>query len=92
MSRAKPTPIPLCELTPGQHADFFALLAEKTKGTTREGKPYYACRFRDARRGAAFMVWQDSSCATKSASATGRSASSTSSAPSTASTNATARS
>jgi 3'-5' exoribonuclease len=60
MSRTKPTPIPLCELTPGQQADFFALLAEKTKGTTREGKPYYACRFRDARRGASFMVWQDS--------------------------------
>ncbi|HEY7313357.1 MAG TPA: TraI domain-containing protein, partial [Gemmataceae bacterium] len=60
MSRAKPTPIPLCELTPGQHADFFALLAEKTRGTTREGKPYFACRFRDARRGVAFMVWQDS--------------------------------
>jgi 3'-5' exoribonuclease len=60
MSRAKPTPVPLSELTPGQHADFFALLAEKTKGTTRESKPYYSCRFRDARRAVAFMVWQDS--------------------------------
>jgi 3'-5' exoribonuclease len=59
MSRAKPTPVPLGELAPGQHADFFALLAEKTRGTTREGKPYYACRFRDARRAAAFMAWQD---------------------------------
>jgi hypothetical protein len=47
MSRTKPTPIPLCELTPGQQADFFALLAEKTRGTTREGKPYFLCRFRD---------------------------------------------
>jgi 3'-5' exoribonuclease len=61
MSKAKPTPIPLCELSPGQHADFFALLAEKTRGTTSQGKPYFACRFRDARRGVAFMVWQDSS-------------------------------
>lgn len=61
MSRTKPTPIPLCELTPGQQADFFALLAEKTRGTTREGKPYFLCRFRDARRGVAFMVWQDGS-------------------------------
>jgi len=60
MSKTKPTPIPLCELAPGQHADFFALLAEKTRGTTSQGKPYFACRFRDARRGVAFMVWQDS--------------------------------
>jgi 3'-5' exoribonuclease len=59
MSRPKPIPVLLSELTPGQHADFFALLVEKTKSTTREGKPYYTCRFRDARRGVAFMVWQD---------------------------------
>jgi 3'-5' exoribonuclease len=60
MSKAKPTPMPLSELTPGQHADFFALLSEKTCGTTRDNKPYYACRFRDARRTVALMVWQDS--------------------------------
>jgi 3'-5' exoribonuclease len=60
MSKAKPTPVPVSELTPGQHADFFALLSEKTRGTTRDSKPYYACRFRDARRIVALMVWQDS--------------------------------
>src|SRR4029077_18241804 len=34
-------------------------LAERTKGATRDGKPYYTCRFRDAHRTASFMVWAD---------------------------------
>jgi 3'-5' exoribonuclease len=59
MSRSKPAPVRLSELTPGQSADFFALLTERTKGATREGKPFYTCRFRDARRTVAFMVWSD---------------------------------
>lgn len=59
MSRAKPMPMPLHELTSGQQADFFALLAEKNRGTTREGKAYYSCRFQDARRAVTFMVWND---------------------------------
>jgi 3'-5' exoribonuclease len=40
-------------------ADCFVLLSERTRGTTREGKPYYSCRFRDARRTAAAMIWAD---------------------------------
>jgi 3'-5' exoribonuclease len=59
MARPKPPLSRLSELTPGQQADFFALLAEKTRGLTREGKPYYACRFRDARRAVTFMAWAD---------------------------------
>jgi 3'-5' exoribonuclease len=59
MSQSKPAPVPLCELTPGQHADFFALLVEKVKGATRDGKPFYTVRFRDAHRTATFMVWSD---------------------------------
>jgi 3'-5' exoribonuclease len=35
------------------------MLVERTRGTTREGKPYYLCRFRDARRVASVMVWSD---------------------------------
>jgi 3'-5' exoribonuclease len=46
-------------MVPGQTGDFFVLLAERTRGATREGKPYYTCRFRDARRTATFMVWAD---------------------------------
>jgi 3'-5' exoribonuclease len=49
----------LSELTPGQSGDFFALLAERTRGATREGKPYFTCRFRDPARTATFMVWAD---------------------------------
>ena len=60
MARAKPPLVRLSELTPGQFADFFTLLVERTKGATREGKPFYSCRFRDARRSVSFMAWADS--------------------------------
>ena len=59
MAKSKPVQARLSELTPGQLGDFFALLADKTKGATREGKAFYTCRFRDARRTVAFMVWAD---------------------------------
>jgi len=59
MTRSKPTLHRLCELTPGQFGDFFAYLAERSKGQTRDGKPYYLCKFRDARRTTGFMVWAD---------------------------------
>lgn len=59
LSREKPPLVRLCELDPGQFADFFVLLSERTKSATREGKPYYTCRFRDAARTVAFMVWSD---------------------------------
>jgi 3'-5' exoribonuclease len=60
MSRPKPAVVPLHQLRPGQPADFFALLSEKVRGTTRDGKPYFNCRFRDLRRTAEAMVWADS--------------------------------
>lgn len=60
MARAKPQPVRLCELVPGQSADFFALLAERTRGQTRDGKPFYTCRFRDRQRTVTLMVWGDS--------------------------------
>ena len=59
MTRAKPNLVRLCELANGQSGDFFALLAEKSRGTTRDGKAYFVCRFRDAHRTATSMVWQD---------------------------------
>jgi 3'-5' exoribonuclease len=53
-------PLPkLAELEPGEHADFFVQLGEKTAKTTRDGKPFYSCRFRDAKRTAAVVVWSD---------------------------------
>ena len=57
----KPTPTPLHQLAPGPPADTFALLADKQKGTTRDGKPFFACKFRDLRRVVSVMVWADSS-------------------------------
>ena len=92
MSKAKPTPVPLAELTPGQQADFFALFGrEDLRGTTSEGKPYFTCRF-SAMPGASPRSWFGKIApGTNRASANGKSANSTSSAPSTANTNATAR-
>lgn len=59
MAHSKPSLVPLSELIPGQHADFFALLTDKTRGKTREGKAYFSCRFRDKARSVSFMVWND---------------------------------
>ncbi len=56
----KPKAVPLREVTAGPPADCFALLAEKTRGTTRDGKPFYACRFQDARKSVQCRVWADS--------------------------------
>lgn len=62
MSKPKPKPVlaKLHDLKTGQSADFFAQLAEKSRGTTRDGKPFVTCRFRDARRTASCPVWEDS--------------------------------
>src|SRR5262245_4002415 len=60
MSRPKPVIRRLSELSHGQLGDFFALLTEKNKGATRDGKPFYSCKFRDARRTVTSMVWADS--------------------------------
>jgi len=38
MARSKPAIVRLRDLEPGQSADFFALLAERAKGATRDGK------------------------------------------------------
>jgi 3'-5' exoribonuclease len=59
MASVKPTLTRLSELADGQKGDFFALLAEKDLDVTSAGKPYYHCRFRDARRSASFMAWGD---------------------------------
>ncbi|MFO0796316.1 MAG: HD domain-containing protein [Gemmataceae bacterium] len=56
-------PKPLAKLSalePGQHADFFARLAEKTPRATRDGKPFYVVRLRDPRRSVGVTVWADS--------------------------------
>src|SRR5438094_6106656 len=61
MSKAKKPPLlKLSDLQPGQYADFFAQLAEKTRGSTRDNKPFYTCRFRDPRRTVSVPVWADS--------------------------------
>lgn len=58
MARAQPI-VRLRDLAPGHRGDFFALLAEKTRGRTVQGKAYYLCRFRDAGRVVSYMAWAD---------------------------------
>ena len=58
MARTPPV-VDLAALTPGQMGDFFALLADKSRGATRDGKAFFSCRFRDARRAVSFMAWAD---------------------------------
>lgn len=60
MSRPKPTVVPLHQLRPGPPADFFALLTEKTRSSTRDGKPFFLCKFRDrVKTVPAAPVWAD---------------------------------
>jgi 3'-5' exoribonuclease len=60
MPSRKPPLLRLSEMLPGQFADCFVLLAERSKKSTRDGKPFYQCRFRDAKRVVSVMVWADS--------------------------------
>lgn len=56
----KPILVKLSELKPGQLADFFVQLSEKKPGTTRDGKPYFTCRFRDGKRNVGTApIWCD---------------------------------
>jgi 3'-5' exoribonuclease len=51
----------LSELQAGNYVDCFVQLAEKARGTTRDGKPFITCKFRDARRTVgAVPFWEDS--------------------------------
>ena len=50
----------LSDLKPGVMSDAFALLTSKKSGTTKDGKPFYKCFFKDAGREVAVMVWSDS--------------------------------
>src|SRR5262245_43536342 len=60
MPHTKPLLVALHQLTPGQAADCFVLLTEKSRNATRDGKPFYICRFRDSRRTVSSVVWSDS--------------------------------
>lgn len=52
--------VPLHDFLVGQTAETFALFCERTPGQTRDGKPYFTCRFKDRLRSVTCMVWADS--------------------------------
>lgn len=57
----KPVLAKLSELQAGNYVDCFVQLAEKSRGTTRDGNPFFTCKFRDARRTVgAVPIWGDS--------------------------------
>lgn len=61
MSKKKPVLAKLSDLRPGDFADCFAQLAARTRGSTRDNKPFLTCKFRDARRTVgAVPIWGDS--------------------------------
>ena len=62
MSNAKkPVLAKLSDLQPGSYVDCFVQLAEKSRGTTRDGNPFVTCKYRDARRTVgAVPIWGDS--------------------------------
>lgn len=49
----------LHQFEPGQFGECFANLAERARGQTRDGKPFYACKFRDKARAVSAMIWAD---------------------------------
>lgn len=51
--------VSLADLTDGQHADVFVLLADRETATTRDGKPYFRVTFRDAARQVSFPIWNN---------------------------------
>ncbi|CAN5340094.1 3'-5' exoribonuclease YhaM [soil metagenome] len=56
----KPPILKLHELQPGQGlADCFALLIEKNRVTTRDGKIFFSVRFKDSRRIVSCAIWGD---------------------------------
>lgn len=50
----------LHELRPGQQGDFFAVLCERVRRTTRDGKPFFSVKFRDRVRTVTAPIWNDS--------------------------------
>ena len=55
--------VPLSEMVEGQEADAFVLLAAKSAGTTKDGKPFHRVTFKDAGREVSFPIWHDSAFA-----------------------------
>ena len=60
MARDKAPIAKLHELKAGQTAVVFALLAEKLRNATRDGKPFFSLRFKDAKQTVGAVVWADS--------------------------------
>jgi 3'-5' exoribonuclease len=52
--------VALSEMSPGEEADFFALLAAKDESKTRDGRVYFRVTFRDAAREVSFPIWAES--------------------------------
>ncbi len=59
MPPAKLPLVPLHLMQPHVLSDCFALLIEKSPGTTRDGKPFYSCKFQNKQRTLSAMIWAD---------------------------------
>ena len=59
MAKPKPPLLPLHQIEPGQLADCFAILSDKTLTTTRDGMTFANCKFKDRRRTVNAAIWSD---------------------------------
>lgn len=58
-SKSRPAVVRLSDLKPGDRGTFFAMLADRARGLTQNKKQYFKCTFKDLRRTATYMVWED---------------------------------
>jgi 3'-5' exoribonuclease len=59
MSKPQPVITHLSDLKVGERGTFFALLTDRSRGTTQTNHPFFKCKFRDLRRSVGYMVWED---------------------------------
>jgi len=59
MAKPKPPLLSLHQIEPGQLADCFAILSDKTLTITRDGKTFVNSKFKDRQRTVSAAVWSD---------------------------------
>ena len=57
---ARAVPVPISQLPRNALGECYAVLRERVAGTTRDGKPYFTCRFADRSVELVAKIWADS--------------------------------
>jgi 3'-5' exoribonuclease len=59
VAKDKPPILPLHQVVAGQSAIFFALLIDKKRNKTRDGKSFFTLTFKDTKRTVTAAIWED---------------------------------